>query len=163
MRPRVPSLAPLSGLRIRHCRELWRRLQTRLGSRIAMAVVWAGGYSSDYIPSLGTSICCGSGPRKDKKTKKKKRPWLKSTLISGFQVLHLSPLTKDNLRHPFVSPPPLRTKKELVSLEEITWEGGVIYQNKVTLLYFVLLTLNIMLSESSVCKGIQKAGEIHRP
>ena len=31
-----------------------------------MAVVWAGSCSSDLIPSLGTSICCGCGPRKDK-------------------------------------------------------------------------------------------------
>ena len=35
----VQSLASLSGLRIRHCHELWCRLQTRLGSGIAVAVV----------------------------------------------------------------------------------------------------------------------------
>ena len=34
----VPSLALLSGLRIRHCRELWYRLQTWLGSWVAVAV-----------------------------------------------------------------------------------------------------------------------------
>ena len=34
----VQSLASLSGLRIRRCHELWCRLQTRLGSRIAVAV-----------------------------------------------------------------------------------------------------------------------------
>ena len=38
MRLRVQSLASLSGLRIRGCRELWCRLQTQLGSRVAMAV-----------------------------------------------------------------------------------------------------------------------------
>ena len=32
MRLQAPSLALLRGLRIRHCRELWCRLQTRLGS-----------------------------------------------------------------------------------------------------------------------------------
>ena len=32
-------LALLSGLRIQHCRELWCRLQTWLGSRIAVALV----------------------------------------------------------------------------------------------------------------------------
>ena len=32
MRLQVQSLALLSGLRIQHCRELWYRLQTRLGS-----------------------------------------------------------------------------------------------------------------------------------
>ena len=39
MRLRVQFLALLSGLRIWHCHELWYRLQTRLGSCAAMAVV----------------------------------------------------------------------------------------------------------------------------
>ena len=39
MRLWVRSLAPLSGLRIWHCRELWYRLQMRLGSGIAVALV----------------------------------------------------------------------------------------------------------------------------
>ena len=34
-------MALLSGLKIRRCRELWCRLQTRLGSLIAVAVVAA--------------------------------------------------------------------------------------------------------------------------
>ena len=38
MRLRVRSLALLSGLMIRHCRELWCRLQMRLGSCIAVAL-----------------------------------------------------------------------------------------------------------------------------
>ena len=71
MKTKLRSLASLSGLRIWCCHELWCRLQTRLGSRVAVAVVQAGGYSSDSISSLGTSICRGSGPRKGKKTKKK--------------------------------------------------------------------------------------------
>ena len=33
----IPGL--LSELKIKHCRELWYRLQTQLGSGIAMAVV----------------------------------------------------------------------------------------------------------------------------
>ena len=40
----------------------------RLGSRVAVAL--AGSYGSDLTPSLGTSTCCGSGPRKDKKKKR---------------------------------------------------------------------------------------------
>ena len=46
---RVRSLASLSGLRIRRrlCRELWCRLQTRLGSCVAVALVWAKSNSSD--------------------------------------------------------------------------------------------------------------------
>ena len=39
MRFRVRSLALLSGLSIRCCHELWCRLQTRLGSGVAVAVV----------------------------------------------------------------------------------------------------------------------------
>jgi len=39
MRSWVPSLASLSGLRMRHCRELWCRSQTRLWSCVAMAAV----------------------------------------------------------------------------------------------------------------------------
>ena len=46
------------------------RLETRLGSRVAMAVVLAGSGSSDSTPSLGTSIghmCC---PKKHMKQSK---------------------------------------------------------------------------------------------
>ena len=39
MRTQVRSLASLSGLRIRHSLELQCRLQTWLGSRVAVAVV----------------------------------------------------------------------------------------------------------------------------
>ena len=70
MRLRVRSLALLSGLRIWHCHELWCRLQTRLGSCVAVAQ--AGGNGSDLALSLGTSICRGSSPRNGKKTKKEK-------------------------------------------------------------------------------------------
>ena len=41
MRTQVPSLAPLSGLRIQHCCELCCRPQTRLRSYVAVAVVQA--------------------------------------------------------------------------------------------------------------------------
>ena len=39
MRLRVRSLASFSGSRIQHCHELWCRLQTRLGSHAAVALV----------------------------------------------------------------------------------------------------------------------------
>ena len=57
MRMQVLSLAPLSGLRIWYCHELWCRLQIRLGSHISVAVVQASSCSSNSTPSLGTSIC----------------------------------------------------------------------------------------------------------
>ena len=40
-----------------------------------MAVVQAGSYSFDSIPSLGTSICHGCGPKKTKKKKTLRRLW----------------------------------------------------------------------------------------
>ena len=70
MRTQVQSLALLSGLRIQHCCELWCGLQMRLGSCIAVAVASAGGYSSSWTSSLGTSICCRCDPKKTKKKKK---------------------------------------------------------------------------------------------
>ena len=62
----VRSLASLSGLRIRHCHSLQRRLQMQLQSDVAVAVVYAGGWGSNLTPSLGTSICSG-GPKKGEK------------------------------------------------------------------------------------------------
>ena len=38
-----------------------------LRSGMAMAVVYAGSYSSDLTPSLGTNTCCRCGPKKKKK------------------------------------------------------------------------------------------------
>ena len=67
MRLQVWSMALLSGLTIRRCRELWCRTQTLLGSGIAVAV--AGSCSSDLTPSLGTPICRGYSPKKKKKKK----------------------------------------------------------------------------------------------
>ena len=64
MRTWVQSLALLSGLRIWLYRELWCRSQMGPGSGLAVPVVWAGSCSSDLTPSLGTSICCGCGPKK---------------------------------------------------------------------------------------------------
>ena len=112
MRLWVRSLALLCGLRIRRCRELWCRLQTWLGSCIAVALAKAGGYSSDWIPSLGTSICCESGPRNGKKTKnkqtKKPREALQ-VLIQHFTSLHISISPFLNLSHTSVSPMPSNT------------------------------------------------------
>ena len=40
----------------------------RLRSGTAVAVMEAGGHSLDSIPGLGTSICCGCGPKRQKKS-----------------------------------------------------------------------------------------------
>ena len=56
----VQSLASLSGLRIRSCREVG------IGHRQGLDLAVAGSYSSDSTPSLGTSVCCRCGPKKQK-------------------------------------------------------------------------------------------------
>ena len=74
MQFRVPSLASLSGLKVWHCLELRCRSQTWLGSDIAaaVAVVLAGSCSSNWTPSLGTSICHGYGLKKLKKKERER-------------------------------------------------------------------------------------------
>ena len=67
MRTQVWALSLSSGLRIQRCHELCCRSQMWLWSCIAVAVVWAGRYSSNLTPSLRTSICCEYGPGKKKK------------------------------------------------------------------------------------------------
>ena len=67
MRLQVQSLVSLSGLRVWCCHELWCRLQTWLRSHVAVAMVYNRGYSSDWTPSLGTSICRECGPEKQKR------------------------------------------------------------------------------------------------
>ena len=42
-------------------------------SSIPVGMVQAGSYSSNWIPSLGTSICCSSGPKKQKTNKQTKK------------------------------------------------------------------------------------------
>ena len=59
----VPSLALLSGLRIRRCHQLWYRSQMRLRSCVAVAVTEAGSCSSNSTSSLGASICGWCGPK----------------------------------------------------------------------------------------------------
>ena len=53
MRMQVQSLASLSGLRIRRCRELWYRSQTQLGSLVAVAAA-----------TIWMSICLGCSAKK---------------------------------------------------------------------------------------------------
>ena len=64
---RVQSLAPLSGLRIWHCHELWCRSQTWLRSGVAVVVAQTSSCSSDSTPVLGSSICYRCGPKETKK------------------------------------------------------------------------------------------------
>ena len=90
LRRQMWSPASLSGLRIRHCYELWCRLQMRLGScvAVAMAVAKAGSCSSNWTPSLGTSIChrCSHKKWNFKKKKKKKKKRERRGKIAGSQM-----------------------------------------------------------------------------
>ena len=47
-------------------------MQLEASFAVAVAMEWAGGYSSNLTPGLGTHICRGCGPKKKKKKKKKK-------------------------------------------------------------------------------------------
>ena len=65
----------------------------QLGSHVAVALVLAGGYSSDSTPRLGTSICRGVAQRNTKKTKKKKKDRSLSSLIKS-DYLAVAPVKK---------------------------------------------------------------------
>ena len=79
MRMQVWCLASLSGLRIWYCHERWCRLQTQLGSRIAVAVVWLDSCSCDSTASLGTSICFRCSHEKPTFPRKKQTKNLQQT------------------------------------------------------------------------------------
>ena len=72
MRLRVRSLALLSGLGIWRCRELWYRLQTLLGSRIA--VLWRRLAATAPIRPLAWELPYAVGAAQEiaKRPKKKK-------------------------------------------------------------------------------------------
>ena len=63
----IPSLVQWIKDLVLH--ELWCRSQMQLGSGVAVAMVWASGYSSGSTPSLGTSICHGRSPKKKNQNK----------------------------------------------------------------------------------------------
>ena len=67
VRLRVRSQASLSRLSIRRYCDLWCRSQMWLRPRVPVAVVQAGGYSSDWTPSPGTSTAMGAALKKTKK------------------------------------------------------------------------------------------------
>ena len=69
MRTKVRSLALLSGLRNQHCHKLWCRLQTRLGSGVAVAVAVASGYS--FIKPVAQEPPCAADTALKRQKKKK--------------------------------------------------------------------------------------------
>ena len=63
MRTQVRSLASLSGLRIRHCLELWCGLQTRLGFQVAVAAALIGALA--WEPPYATGVALKSQKKKN--------------------------------------------------------------------------------------------------
>ena len=100
IRMRVQSQAShiLSG--IWHCHELWCRSKMWLGSCIAVAV--AGSCSSNLTPSLGTSICHGSGPRNGKRAKRLKKKKLNNNKHKNKMVAGI-PAMVQNVKDPLLS------------------------------------------------------------
>ena len=79
MRLQVRTLALLSWLTIRRCRELWCRLQTRLGSRVAVAVAHRPAAIAPIGPlAWEPPYAMGVALEKTKKKKKKKKNTFKS-------------------------------------------------------------------------------------
>ena len=72
MRLRVRSLASLSGLRIRRCRELWCRSQTRLTSGVAVAVAPIRPLAREppYASGVALKSKTNEQTKKQKQTKK---------------------------------------------------------------------------------------------
>ena len=90
MRMGVWSLASLSGLRIRRCRELWYRLHTQL--RFCIAVLWCRLVAVALIGPLAWETPYAMGvalkrPKKKNKNKKKPCRWLTSELVVNYYML----------------------------------------------------------------------------
>ena len=81
----VRSLASLSGLRIQRCHELWCRSKTRLGSYVAVAVVYAGSCSSNsplaWEPPYAASTALKRQKRKKTNNNKKKQLFTAKTQV----------------------------------------------------------------------------------
>ena len=71
MRFQVQSLALLSDLRIRHYCELWCRLQTRLGSQVAVALAKAPATALMRLLAWESPYATGAALKKAKRQKTK--------------------------------------------------------------------------------------------
>ena len=92
MRMQVQSLALLCGLRIQSYHELWRSLQTRCGSRIALLWLWCRPAAATPIHPLAWEAPHAAGAAfKSKKEKRntKTSPAIQILLIWGSKALNV--------------------------------------------------------------------------
>ena len=88
MRLGIQSLASLSGLRIQHCHELLGRSQTRLGSHVAVALIWHLAWETPY--AVGVALKSQNKQTKNKTKQKKQRTKLLKllTIYSCSWIMH---------------------------------------------------------------------------
>ena len=118
MRIWVQSLVLLGGIRIQRCLELWCRLQTQLGSDVAVAVAQTGSCSSNLTPSLGISVRhrCGL------KNKRKKKSFSLFPYLENPVLLHTDKILSRNIPEVFSSQP--IDRRYISSLKQIMGEGN---------------------------------------
>ena len=112
MRMWVRSLALLSGLRLRRCRELWCRLQTRLGLGPALLWLWCRSVATVPIRPLAWEPPCVVGAALEKaktnKQTKKKKPKKTKPKTQKKQKELLSPSTSSPIiESPIFHPSPV--------------------------------------------------------
>ena len=83
-----PSLASIHGLRIQYCHELWCRLQTRLGSGVAVAV-WHRPAATAAIRPLAWEPPYAMGGTLEKAKRPPLKKFLTLMLLFHFHCHHL--------------------------------------------------------------------------
>ena len=83
VRMQVWFTASISGLRIRHCRELWCSLRTPLGSWVAMAVARPAAVAPMWPPARETPHAIGVA--KERKKAPVDLPYFNGFIVFGFQ------------------------------------------------------------------------------
>ena len=89
MRMWIQSLALLSGLRIQHCRELWCRLQTEIGSQVAVLWLWCWPATTAPFRPLAWEppYATGAALKKKRPKKKKQKPVFFIWNLHSFSLL----------------------------------------------------------------------------